>query len=293
MWHTRCSSRGVAALRALGLLVALVAVVGGAGCGANTPEDSDDSAAAIVGGVETLDTPAVGYLAHGFQVQGKWIVVLPFCTGTLVAPDVVLTAAHCLEEAKSAGYALHFGTGLPRNPRVLVPVKEAVANPDYAHGDTHDYYADVAYLVLEKPILGVPVAHPKTTIPEGGCDYDAIGYGNKNPNHAFGTPSADSDLGIRKKLSMCADDGYNANAPSSVTRLTVGAHSDAGSPCEGDSGGPLLRRGSLEFVGVLSNGGPLDSNPTCTRGAMNYYAPFVFNIPFVQEALAKSQATTP
>ena len=279
-------------LRAGALFGLALAFVAGTGCADASEEADDESAAAVVGGAKALDTPAVGYLAHGLQVEGKWIVVLPFCTGTLIAPDVVLTAAHCLEQAKSAGYDLHFGTGDPKDPHVLVHVKEAVPNPDYAQGDKRNYYADVAYLLLEKPIRGVPVANATSTLPEAGCDYVAIGYGNKNPDHKFGTPSQDTDLGVRKKLSMCADEGYNATAPSSVTRLTVGAHSDEGSPCEGDSGGPLLRRGTLDFVGVLSNGGPMDASPTCSKGAMNYYAPIAFNIPFVERARAKSQATS-
>lgn len=270
------------------LLAGLVAA--SVGCAAEHAEDdAEASTEAVVGGSETRAVPAIGYLAHGFAADGRWLVVLPFCTGTLIAPDVVVTAAHCVEEAKSKGYALHFGTGVPREPEVLVPVAEAVMHPGYGPAGRHAYAFDIAYLVLSEPIHGVPLAKIATEEHEGGCDYVATGYGTKKVDHVHGDPILDSDTGYRKALSVCAEPGYTVSQ-SLVTNATIRVKSDDGSLCEGDSGGPLRRNDTRVVYGVLSNLGPAGDGVTCTKGAASYYAPVAYSRPFLAEGLAKSRA---
>lgn len=272
------------------LLLAAVAfgVLGSSvACSGEQAEESDNASNAVVGGKETMEVPAIGYLAHGFQVEGRWIVVNPYCTGTLIAPDIVLTAAHCVDEAIAKQYTAHFGTGVPRDPHVLIPVKESVVNPAYVASGKYNYAYDVAYLVLESPIHGVPLATPFRTAHEGNCNYVSIGYGTKKENASYDDPVLDTDNGFRKALSMCAEAGY-VNSASLVTNGTIRAHSNEGADCVGDSGGPLRIDNTRQIVGVLSNLGPVSKGVTCSTGANAYYAPVATSLPFIDEALAKS-----
>jgi hypothetical protein len=156
-------------------------VLGLAACAAPEGGDSEEIAAddaEIVGGTRDLRWSASGYLLRGSSME-TLDRSKPACGATLIAPNVAVTAAHCVLDA-NATFA--FGTGdVGAGP--LVRVKERRAHPKFhaeAQGSVDLVHAlrkyDVGVLILESAVEGVTPARLPDEKPSLGCNLRAIGY---------------------------------------------------------------------------------------------------------------------
>lgn len=109
--------------------------------------------------LQPLETEKQG---RGFQGVGRLdLAGTGFCTGTLVAADLVLTAAHCLFDAQTGRplpvQDIRFMAGL-RNGRAAAyrSARRAAVHPDYVFGSSDTMSrvgADLALVELARPIV--------------------------------------------------------------------------------------------------------------------------------------------
>jgi secreted trypsin-like serine protease len=226
-----------------------------------SPQNSNDED--IIGGVVDQGDPSVvSIFAHlPGATEGS------LCTGSVIAPYTVLTAAHCVDPAAvGAGNVFEVYPG----PTFGAEAPLAVAATDYDQGFDPNNVAnghDVGIVTLAAPTSLAPLPYNRGDL--GAGDIRLVGYGADSHINYPGIPNG---AGMKRQVTTYIDSATG-------NQVTIG---DSGhQTCHGDSGGPAFQtiNGQEVIVGITSFGSDISSIAVCWFGStdtrVDAYLPFI------------------
>ncbi len=186
------------------------------------------------------------------------------CSGSLIAPTVVLTAGHCTDGAVAAlvSFADDVNQGLGDISAGLPYTYPGyVASPHNGNGLPSAPYRDVGVVGLIEPVAApqqyaqLPTPGQVDTLPNKTA-VDFVGYGVqrqvKDPDHPGQPPIARwTDAGVRMRAPSELVSGKFVNSADTM-RLALNPGGGSGGACFGDSGGPNLLGGTATVLAVNS-----------------------------------------
>lgn len=228
------------------------------------PDEPDPSQPKIIGGTAVPDD-AYPFMVS-LQSSGS-----SFCGGSLLAPRIVMTAAHCvtgtdpvtgLPVPEVDGITVVVGRtvlsqknqGVERGLSTASEIAPVVVHPRYLQGDAA---YDIAFLALDAPVEGiVPVKLPTKgtdALLRPGQSATVIGWGNTDA-----TLGQYPDRLRQVSVPILSTEECEISSAAFRPDINMCAGVAGKDSCQGDSGGPLFRqppsRHTAYQVGVVSYG---------------------------------------
>jgi secreted trypsin-like serine protease len=187
--------------------------------------------------------PNVGGLVadHAYS-DGTWT----YCSGTLVAPKVFLTAAHC-GEGGDGKVRVTFDPAYEQGDRTFAGTFHA--DPRYGHRQSDPH--DIAVVVLESPVSITPARLPAAgslSRLRHGQPFTSVGYGAYQVTQGPGGHQY-----LYDDVRRVAHGSLNA-VTTSWLRLSMNPATGDGGTCYGDSGGPNFLGSSTTVAAITISG---------------------------------------
>jgi secreted trypsin-like serine protease len=209
----------------------------------------------------------------------------PMCSGSLIAPDVVLTAAHCIFNYGT--YYVQMGSDIidGQNDATFYEIDAVWKNPRYSK---RNLVNDIGLLKLTTPqsaVAPMPYATKRDLAAvKKSKNMEILGWGqNQSGERATYLRYTRVTEQLRAARSLYPAKNFNPNTMIAAGRYIKRERVYTGA-CYGDSGGPLLAtiKGVKKVIGVTSWG----------KKGCNTKAPTVFtNVAYYEKDLAKGMAT--
>jgi secreted trypsin-like serine protease len=204
------------------------------------------------------------------------------CTGTLIAPDVVVTAGHCASFATR----IFIGRDVLQAGKI-VSVRKRIRHPQYHRSKHHD----LMVLLLDEKVTGVkPRRFADARLIDAATDGRVVGFGATDPTGTFGYGTK---LFVDVPIASRDCRGKVEGEHDSVTYgCDVGLEIVAGRPllerdsCKGDSGGPFyVLKGNSWFLAGATSRATDSAMHECGDGGvyvrMDKYRKWIESIPGV------------
>jgi secreted trypsin-like serine protease len=231
--------------------VAGAAAIAWAGVAANaeTAEPQGDFEAQIIGGGPAEEGQYPWLVGLGSAGEGS-AYERQFCGGSVITEDIVLTAAHCVEDTTDPESLVVFSGSVDLESPDLVETSVAAVHVAEDYNEPIAMANDWALLKLDEPVDVEPV--PLNTDPEAELEtLETAGWGDTGGE--FPTTAQ------WVEVPFVDDEACEAAYPGEVdaqTMLCAGDLENGGvDSCQGDSGGPIMADNEgLMLVGIVSWG---------------------------------------
>jgi secreted trypsin-like serine protease len=212
--------------------------------------------AAVVGG-QSAQLGSFPWMAYVLDFKGNTVGQ---CSGTVVAPNLVLTAGHCAEEVQTgvldeaSGYQVMTGNvdlAAAETERQVSGVTRVIVCGCF---DRHTAVGDVALLQLSTPTSAPAITLASS--PHAGTAALLAGWGDTYSGQATPVERLQWAPTVVQSSGSCESDASPFLPESEICTLdTPARHTGA---CNGDSGGPLLLAepsapGGMAQIGVTSH----------------------------------------
>ena len=233
----------------------------------------------IIGGAPARNVDAVTKSTVALVVS-QFGRTFPFCTGTLIAPDLVVTAAHCVY-GKQTFPQIYFGENMSdQTPsEALLQVEGVVVNPEFTKYFAQGRNFDVALIKLKfsAPAGTVPVAIL--------ADANLMKVGEQILLSGYGI--------VNDQTNQRAKGLNQVYVP--IAKLTenfvVTDQTQLKGACRGDSGGPAFLETADGLVVVGATRGPHGDAVDCQ--SYGEYTDLSKHIDFIKSAATELKAQQP